>query len=243
MSSALRGRDGRHLERRNTALRSKQAEPGAGRCAAFACPRPVQRAIGSGLSPLYCKRHVEHIRRHGHSHMKTPKKAALEPYRKAARSWVARHRGERAVARVLAALDGMLQGSGRPINAYRLRGETPEARARNVLARNREAGKTGEDLLIIVLALRAYIAEHGPRGAPDYRHTQIAKLMHRVSSGSNRTLSGFPMPQKNPRPEGRFMVHLGARVDDIACIAADDYAVEEVLAEVAGANALTRDRV
>lgn len=225
------------------ALRSKTVEPETGRCAVFGCPQPAQRAAANGLSHTYCKRHVEHIRRHGHSHMKTPKKAALEPYRKAARNWLARHRGELAVGRVLTALDGMLQNAGRPINAYRLRGETPEARARNVLARNREAGKTGEDLLTIVLALRAYIAEHGPRGATDYRHTQIAKLMHRISSGSNRTPSGFPIPQKNPRPEGRFMVYLGRRVDDIASIAADDDAVEEVLAEVAGANALTRDGV
>jgi hypothetical protein len=123
----------------------------------------------------------------------------------------------------------MLMGSGPPISAYDLRGKSLEARANNVLARNREVGKTGRDLIVIVLALRAYVVENGPRGNRDYLHIQTAKLMHRVSSGTNKTTSGFPMPRKNPRPEGRFMVHLGLKVEDLASIAADETAVEAVI--------------
>lgn len=213
--------------------RIKTIDPEAGRCIVFTCSRLCQRAMGDGLSQGYCSRHIEHIRRHGHSTAKTPPKAHLEPYRRAANLWYRGHATDYRVAQVVKSLDTMLIHSGRVASAYDLQGMPMEGRAANVLARNREAGKTGSDMLTTVLALRAYIEANGPYGAPDYRHTQIAKLLHRVSSGTNRTPSGFALPRKNPRPEGRFMVYLGQKVDDQAAIAADQMAVSEVLQIVA----------
>lgn len=211
------------------------------RCAVAACRRFTQKSSGSGLSPTYCANHVEHIRRHGHSRMKTPSRAALQPFVTAARDWLRQNGDTRRAASILASLNSMLRNAGRPISAYDLRGKTLQARAENVMARYREAGKTGADLLVVVLALRGFIAKNGPRAAPDYLRTQVAKLMHRVSSGTNRTTSGFRMPRKNPRPEGRFMVHLGKRVYELASIVADEHAIEEVLRIVEEASSRSRD--
>lgn len=211
------------------------------RCIVLGCIRKPQAEDRDGFSRAYCKRHIEHIRRHGHSFGKTPSKAVLAPFRIAIRRWYSKHHHERRVQDVVRCLDALLLHSDGVISAYDLRGLSVQKRASNVLARNQKAGKTGIDLLQVALLLRAYVAAHGPRGSQRYLHTQIAKLLHRVSSGTNRTSSGFPIPRKNPRPEGRFMVHLGKQVDDIAGIVANDEAVAEVLQIVEEISSRSRD--
>lgn len=231
--------DKEQLRRREVAQRARGRSLGSSvRCFAFGCHRPTQRSSGKGLSETHCKQHVEFHRRHGSYWKRSYLAAELAPYRKAAQSWLRSRVDDPQVQRVVAALDAVLTHSGPPVRAHDLRGQTPERRANIALARVREAGIPGERLLEITLAIKAIMSDLGPRADPEFMQVQIAKLIHRLASGTHKTRSGFPIRSKYPRGEGRVMRILGHQVEDIAGITADAEAVHEVIASVkAGAGA------
>lgn len=195
---------------------------------AWGCNRPTQRAKGKGLSETHCRSHVEFHRRHGSYWRKSYTKAELAPYRKAAAMWLKRRQHVPRVVRVIAALQAMVDGSGSQVSAYSLRGLSTERRADAVLANLRAAGKSGRQLLLLTLIIKAAQSDLGPRGDRDFLHVQIAKATHRLASGTHRTTSGFPIKSKYPRAEGRFMRVLGERIEDTAGIVADYEAAQEV---------------
>lgn len=155
--------------------------------------------------------------------------AEILPYRKAAKQWIREHKADFMVTQVISALDNMIAGSGRAKSAYDLRWLSPDERAQQVIARLREAGILGGRLLEFTLTIKAAIAEIGPRGNPEFMQVQIAKMAHRLNSGTTRTPSGLPMRPKYPRPEGHFMRALGHMIEDLAGIAATPEAVHEVI--------------
>lgn len=221
--SALRNAE---IKRRSSA----PLEPGVSRrCNVLGCSRLSQRASGTGLSETHCKYHVEFHRRHGSYWRRSFLKDQLEPYRQAATKWVSARQGQPNVVRVVRHLQQLIDNSGRRYSAYDVRWLDPDQRANAVLANLREEGKTGEQLLIIVLTIHAAVSELGPRGDREFRHVQIAKLMHRLASGTHRTTSGFRIPSKYPRPEGVFMRTLGRRVEDVAAIAFTPEDIQEVI--------------
>ena len=221
--SALRNAE---IKRRSSA----HLEPGVSRrCNVLGCSRLSQRASGTGLSETHCKYHVEFHRRHGSYWRRSFLKDQLEPYRQAATKWVSARQGQPNVVRVVRHLQQLIDNSGRRYSAYDVRWLDPDQRANAVLANLREEGKTGEQLLIIVLTIHAAVSELGPRGDREFRHVQIAKLMHRLASGTHRTTSGFRIPSKYPRPEGVFMRTLGRRVEDVAAIAFTPEDIQEVI--------------
>lgn len=209
---------------------SAPIEPGvSGRCNVLGCPRSSQRASGTGLSQTHCKYHVEFHRRHGSYWRRSYLKAQLEPHRQAATKWLSARQDQPNVAHVVAHLQQLIDNSGRRYSAYDVRWLDPDQRANAVLANLREEGKTGAQLLIIVLTIHTAVSELGPRGDSEFRHVQIAKLVHRLASGTHRTTSGFRIPSKYPRPEGVFMRTLGRRVEDVAAIAFTPEDIEEVI--------------
>lgn len=197
--------------------------------AAWRCDRPTQRASGTGLSATHCKYHVEFHRRHGSYSRRSYLKSQLEPFRRAATKWLSARRDDRNVARVLKHLQHLIDNSGRRHSAYDVRWLEPDQRANAALANLREEGKTGEQLLIIVLTIHTAVSELGPRGDREFRYVQIAKLIHRLASGTHRTRSGHRMRSKYPRPEGAFMRTLGRRVEDVAAIAFTPEDIQEVI--------------
>lgn len=204
------------------------------RCSIMGCQRLTQRSAGNGLSDAHCKRHVEFRRRHGSVWRRSYTTDEIAPYREAARRWLKRHREDARVAGVLSTLEGRMEAAGRPKTANEVRWEQPKEKARIALARVRQGGHGAEDLLISTLAVKAAQAAIGPRADREFRDVQIAKLIHRMASGTHRTPSGFPLlgGPRYPRAEGAFMRILGNQVEDIAGIVADAEAVEEVLAMV-----------
>ncbi|MDR6755197.1 hypothetical protein J2Y48_000470 [Mycoplana sp. BE70] len=195
---------------------------------AWGCGRPTQRAKGKGLSETHCKSHVEFHRRHGSYWCKSFTKAELAPYRKAASVWLKAKQDIPMMSRVIAALQEMIDSSGSQVSAYALRGLPPERRADAVLANLRAAGKSGRQLLLLTLTIKAAQSDLGPRGDREFLHVQIAKATHRLASGTHRTPSGFPIKSKYPRAEGRFMRTLGFKIEDTAGIVADYEAAQEV---------------
>ena len=223
----------RQARKQDIKRRAKQPPSGPpDKCCAFGCSRLTQRSSGKGLSETHCKQHVEFHRRHGSYWKKSYSSVELAPYRKAAHSWLRSRSNDPQVQRVIAALDAVLADSGRSVVAHNLRGLSPERRARIALARVRDVGIKGGRLLEITLAIKAIMSDLGPRADPEFMQVQIAKLIHRLASGTHKTHSGFPIRSKYPRSEGRVMRVLGHEVEDIAGIAADAEAVREVIINV-----------
>lgn len=220
-------------------IERRAAEPTAEtprRCIAIGCHRLTQRSARNGLSDTLCKRHVEFVRRHGSHWRRSYLRAELEPYRKAAQRWLKDRRADPHIARVVAALDGLLDGSGKPNDAYAVRWDAPEEKARVALARLRAVGVSGRRLLEIVLTIKATQSALGPRGNPEFRDVQIAKLAHRLASGTHIKSALYGDRSKYPRAEGNAMRILGHRIEDKAGIAATDEAVDEVVSLAAGSR-------
>jgi hypothetical protein len=198
----------------------------------FGCSRPTQRSAGSGVSGTHCKHHVEWLRRHGISWRGSLTVAEIEPYRKAARAWCRNHQADAQVTRVVTALDGLMGSAGRVENAYSLRGLSAERRAQIALARLRVAGVSGMKLLEITLTVKATVADNGPHGNWEFILVQIAKMAHRLSSGTNLSNRLITMRPKYPRSEGTVLRILGRMIEDLAGIIATPEAVDEVVAMV-----------
>ncbi|MER9594546.1 hypothetical protein [Mesorhizobium sp. M0244] len=135
-------------------------------------------------------------------------------------------------------MDALLQGSGLTATAKASRWKVPEEKARIVLARLREAGKTGGRLLLITLTIKATQKAIGPRANMEFQRVQIAKMAHRLASGTHIRSTIYGTQSKYPRAEGNFMRILGNLIEDIAGIVADSDAVDEVL-ELAGTGRRT----
>ncbi len=204
-------------------------EDGNQRCAVWQCPHPTQRSARKGLSELYCKKHSQRMRSHGHETRRSYSKAELDPYRAAALEWYRRHKRDVHVAYAIASLESLMASQGRSKDIYQQRGMAPKDKARNVLARLHEGEKTGLQLLLITLTIKAAHAELGPWGAPDWEAVQIAKQAKRLR-GTAGTRTGLPrQPIKWPRGEGLYMRHLGQMIEERAAYGIDREDVEEVL--------------
>lgn len=194
-----------------------------GRCTLPGCMRPTQKSDGSGYSPRYCKHHVEFHRRHGSYWFKSFAASELAPFRAAARSWLKENKTDYRVGKAIQAIRVMLETAGRAETAYSIRGLPAEKRARVALARLREAHVDPKVLLERAIAV---IVCCDSRGIDDrqreYRFVQIAKSIHRLASGTHRTPSGFYVPPKYPRSEGRVLRYLGQWFDDLAAFALDN---------------------
>ena len=121
----------------------------------------------------------------------------------------------------------MLTNSGKPESAYDLRWLPPAEKARIALARLNAAGITGERLLEIALTVASFIYDRGPSDY-EFRDVQIAKVAHRLASGTHRTTSGIPMRSKYAPSTGKVLRILGHRIWDLAAIAAGEDALFEI---------------
>jgi hypothetical protein len=145
------------------------------------------------------------------------------------------------IAGVISALDQLLAGTGQAQSAYDLRGMPPAEKARVALARVRDVGVNGTRLLEIALSVAAKVDKDGPYD-PEFRSVQIAKLVHRLASGTHRSTSGFPMPSKYAPSAGRVLRILGHGIWDIAALVADADARREVAEMAWPAAALAEQR-
>ncbi len=201
------------------------------RCTLPGCTRPTQAAAGNGHSARYCKHHVEFHRRHGSYWFRSLTAAELEPHRKAARAWIRGNRDDFRISRAISSIEGLMQNAGPWENAYSIRGRPPKERANFALARLRKAGIDPAVILERILAVAMCCEARGiDERQREFRRVQMAKVVHRLASGTHKTTSGFPLPSKYPRSEGNVLRHLGRRLDDIAAFALDGRSIEELVA-------------
>jgi hypothetical protein len=188
-----------------------------------ACGRPTTRAAKKGLSAFTCRYHQQHKQRHGSYWAKRPTASVLNPYISAALSIIRERRTDPFINAALAGVRGIMASAGPVEIATRLRGLSPEDRAKIALARLREANIKPERLLAIAVAVHALI-EDAPEKChriPDWRIVAIAKAAHRLASGTHRQ---WPVAQPDgrvkhiemhayPRSSGRVLRHLGEMIE------------------------------
>lgn len=188
----------------------------AGKCTLPGCRQKTQQSAGEGYSVRYCKHHVEFHRRHGSHWHRSIAAKDLAPARRATKQWLKANRDDRRVVTALASVDALLKEAGRYLNAYQIRGKSPEERARFALARLRNAEIAPATILERAIAVSAHCEARGiDERQREFRKVQMAKSVHRLASGTHRTTSGFMIPTKYPRSEGQVLRHLGSWMDEI----------------------------
>lgn len=227
---------------RKTDIRRRLAE-GADehrKCAIVGCLHPTTASRGSGLNRLYCRRHEEHHERHG-SYLKSSYSAAqLSPHRAAALRTLREHHKDPRVIRARLGIEALYASAGAAVDAFRLRGLSPEDRARAAWARLRQ---TKMDPLVPLagwLALSAVIRDDPqPDRRNEFRIVQAGKLVHRLAGGSHRRWErerpGGAVEvvelHRYPASRGRVLRHLGERLDRAAEM------LEQLLSDLPAAEA------
>ncbi|MCX5577240.1 hypothetical protein [Kaistia terrae] len=160
------------------------------------------------------------------------------PFRQAVLEWYRLHQHDAPVRMALSRLEALMSSQGRSQDAYRQRSMSPEGKARNTLARLHEAGKTAEQLFLIVLTIQATQAELGPWGAPDWEAVQISKQAKRL-----RGAAGTHYPDgtsRYPRSEGLYLRHLGRMIEERASIAFGSDTIDHIRAQARPAAKVSR---
>ncbi|WP_367944227.1 hypothetical protein [Aquamicrobium sp.] len=150
------------------------------------------------------------------------------PFRKAALGWYRQHHHEAHVRQAIARLESLMFFQGHPKDHDQQRWMAPKDKARNVLARLHREGKTGEQLFLIVLSVRAAYAELGPHGYPEFPLVVIAKQAKRLrgAGGTPRRAGSSRLAPKELRPRGLYLRTLGEMIEEKADIDRDT--IEEV---------------
>ena len=189
-------------------------------CVVLDCGRPTAARERSGLNRSYCRTHVEHFSRHGSYSKRSYTAGDLQPYRGRALAWLqanAEHPDIReAVSRMRT-----LYWRGRPEEAFRLAGKSPEERARVVWARLRTHGVDHlQPLAAWVAVCLCHAADLQPERKIEYRWVQAGKVLNRLSGGSHKRWENLGHGgrlevtelHKYPASRGRVLRHLGEQV-------------------------------
>lgn len=216
------------VDKRSADVQRRAAQPDrhAAQCHVLGCRSPSSAAAGRGLNRKFCRRHEDHFERHGSYFRRSYTAAEVRPWRRMALSWLDDPANHARSQPAVAALTRLLRDAGAPIDATRLRGLSPQKRAHAALARVRQAGVTATDLLATSMAVQAAIrADRTPDLRPEFRHVQVAKLVHRLASGFHRNWPVHGTTRqlevhKYPASRGRVLRHLGAALVE-ACSAVD----------------------
>jgi hypothetical protein len=191
-------------------------------CVVLDCGEATAARAGRGLNRHYCQRHVEHYRRHGSYSKSSYRAHELRPHREAARAWLRARRDSPEVCAAVANVIGLYERSGRPEEAFRLAGKSPEERARNVWAKLRRAQvdplRVLEAWATVELCHRS---DPRPERKCEYRWVQAAKAIHRMAGGSHKqwgteAASTAIELHVYPASRGRVLRHVGESTEEAA---------------------------
>jgi hypothetical protein len=194
-------------------------------CRIFGCGRSTRAASGGGLNRLYCRNHEDHFQRHGSYTKGTYTKAQLAPARKVVRQWLEQNRDLPLVKAAIEGARALLDTAGLAEPAFRLRGRSPQERARIAWARLRAAGVAPVKLVEAWLTVELTIAKDPqPDRHEEFKRVQAAKLVHRLASGTHKKWEhvapdGFKVVtemHRYPASRGRVLRHMGADLQQLA---------------------------
>lgn len=135
----------------------------------------------------FCRSHADHLRRHGSPFKKSYTAAQLNPYRRAAIEWLIANKGDRYVQNAIQRVKGLYDRAGPFVEAFRLQGRPPAARARAAWARLRRRNVDPRVVLAAWLGVEMAIRDDPqPVRTTEFKRVQAAKVVHRLASGSHK---------------------------------------------------------
>lgn len=193
------------------------------------------RSEGVGLAAYHCRYHVQFRARHGSHWCPTYRAAELKPYLVVASKWVRANRPDPFVTLVLLTLQEILEASGPVEPAMNLGELSASKRARVAFARLHRAGIEPTRLLSTHLAVSMLIEEDlGSHRTEEFKIVQIAKVAHRLASGTHRkwdvwqpNAPSIPVElHVYPKSSGRVLRIIGQKLDTACAIVAKDHLLE-----------------
>lgn len=217
--------------RRKQEVRARAAEPNHmyGYCRVIGCGKPARAGTDDGLDTRFCRSHAEHYQRHGSPFKRSYTGKELAPYRRAALRWLEANAESFWVKNAIDRVLGLYRSAGPHIEAFRLRGLSPQERAKAHWARMRKAEVDPRQVVAAWLAVEMIIADD-PQSVTttEFRRVQAAKIVHRMASGTHKRWEReIPDPNWSglrsktlveekhwyPRSRGRVLRHIGEDVE------------------------------
>lgn len=205
---------------RKSEVKARAAEPSHmfTRCRVVGCDRPARAGTDDGLDTRFCRQHSDHYSRHGSPYKRSYTAKELAPYRKAALSWLAANAEDQWVRNAVDRVETLYRTAGPHIEAFRLRGLSPEERAKAAWARLRKAKIDPRRVVAAWLAVEmAIAADPQADRKSEYKRVQAAKLVHRLASGTHKQWESGPGGSQElhvyPRSRGRVLRHVGTALE------------------------------
>lgn len=230
--------------RRKQEVKARAAEPNHmfGYCRVIGCGKPARAGTDDGLDTRFCRSHAEHYQRHGSPFKRSYTGQELSPYRRAALKWLKTNADLFWVKNALDRVRGLYQSAGPHIEAFRLRGLSPQDRAKAHWARMRKAEIDPAQVVAAWLAVEMITADDPqPVTTKEFAQVQAAKIVHRMVSGTHKrwerevadpNWSGFRtktvIEEKHwyPRSRGRVLRHIGADIEQAVELLAQNHLAE-----------------
>lgn len=204
----------RKRERRDE-VKARAAEPSHmfSRCRVIGCGKPARAGTDDGLDTRFCRSHADHYARHGSPYKPSYTAHEIGPYRKAAMEWLKANEGDLWVRNAIDRVRTLYETAGPHVEAFRLRGLPPEARAKAAWARLRKANVDPRRVVVAWVAIEAIVRDDPQSDTKaEYKRVQAAKLIHKMASGTHKKWGdGSDAKQLHvyPRSRGKVLRHMG----------------------------------
>ena len=169
------------------------------------------------MDTRFCRSHADHYARHGSPYRTSYTASELAPYRRAAVDWIAAHREDPWVANAVDRVASLYRAAGPHVEAFRLRGLSPQERAQAAWARLRKAKIDPSAVVAAWLAVEMIIAaDPQAERKVEFKRVQAAKLVHKMASGTHKSWGEGPTKKElhvYPRSRGRVLRHIGEALE------------------------------
>lgn len=200
------------------------------RCRVIGCDRPARAGTKEGLDTRWCRSHADHYSRHGSPYKGSYAATQLAPYRRLAVDWLEAHRDDLTIRNAVDRVTGLYAAAGPHVEAFRLRGLQPEARARAAWARLRKRKVDPIRVIAAWLAIEMIIRDDPqPETKLEFKQVQAAKLVHKMASGTHKVWGEGPAVKSlhvYPRSRGRVLRYVGVDLQQASELVWDQFRVE-----------------
>ncbi|ODA97465.1 hypothetical protein BFX40_11440 [Mesorhizobium sp. SEMIA 3007] len=201
-------------------------------CRVVGCTKPARAGTDDGLDTRFCRMHSDHLARHGSAYKRSYTAKELTPYRKTAVAWLELNADDQWVRNAIDRVETLYRAAGPHIEAFRLRGLSPEARAKAAWARLRKAAVEPRQVVAVWLTIELAIQSDPQRESKsEFKRVQAAKLVHRMASGTHKRWGDGASAKELhvfPRSRGQVLRHIGKDLEGAAELAAQRFERREL---------------
>ncbi|WP_195909644.1 hypothetical protein [Rhizobium tubonense] len=187
-------------------------------CRVMGCGKPSRAATQDGLDTFFCRSHADRHSRHGSPYKRSYTAKEIAPHRKTAKAWLDGNKDDIWVTNAIQRVQTLYMNAGPHVEAFRLNGLSSQERAKAAWARLRKANVDPRKVVEACLALELTVrADLQPDSKAEFKRVQMAKLVHKMASGTHKrwpNAAGGPKElHVYPRSRGQVLRHLGADLE------------------------------